>query len=111
MPKKKKTKKGLAWAASFSYRDESGKRQYKQLGVFSTEAEARALEEKTRAEYEAAEKQAAAVTTFGPKTLGEWARKWADTTLRINTRPSGYDTAEGRIRNHVPLPQTKVALT
>lgn len=95
------SKRGKTWAARFSYRDSKGDRKQWFEGGFATEEEADRKEAKVRREYEEARKQAARQEHVGYTTLGDWAGKWAQSTLKMNTRPSGYQTAEGRVRNHI----------
>ncbi|MCP4446465.1 MAG: site-specific integrase [Myxococcales bacterium] len=98
------TKRRGKWAARFSYTDATGKkREYFNRG-FGSEQEATDHESEVKIGIRAAQKQVKQHKVKGFETFEDWANHWKDTTLRVNTRPSGYATPEGRIRNHlIPL--------
>ncbi len=106
------TKRGKTWAARFSYRDSKGNRKSFFKGGFATEAEAEDLEKLIAKQYQDAKEEAErSKLIVGPMTFGQWAEKWKNSTLKINTRASGYATQEGRLRNYLIPILGDIALT
>jgi integrase len=94
-------RKGRNWAVRFSYVDAGGTKQEYNKGGFKTKKQAEKHEQGVRVGINAAREELRRLDLSNFSTFGQFAERFRVTTLKANTRESGYATRSGRVASHI----------